>query len=103
MVLRARLLRGWWCATLLVLLAALPSLAQDRGFRPHRFDGSSVGSRLFLLERPWYSSTRVFSAGLTLDYAANPLVVTLRNRPDNHTFPTIATKQTWPIRQAFDD
>ncbi|MFZ5447000.1 MAG: OmpA family protein [Myxococcota bacterium] len=58
---------------LAVLIAAVAS-AQERGFAAHRFDGSAVGSRLFLLERPWYSSTRVFAVGVTADYSHAPLV-----------------------------
>ncbi|MBL8911473.1 MAG: hypothetical protein JNM17_12335, partial [Archangium sp.] len=50
------------------------ALAQDRGFAVHRFDASAVGSRLFLLERPWYSSTRYFAAGVSVDYSHAPLV-----------------------------
>ena len=54
-------------------LFAAHAFAQERGFRVHRFDGSTVGGSLFLLERPWYSGTRYFAVGLTLDYALNPL------------------------------
>ncbi|MDP1827857.1 MAG: OmpA family protein [Archangium sp.] len=47
--------------------------AQERGFRVHRYEGSTAGSWLFLLERPWYSSTRYGAVGVTFDYGHNPL------------------------------
>ncbi|MFT3707028.1 MAG: thrombospondin type 3 repeat-containing protein [Archangium sp.] len=50
------------------------AIAQERGFTAQRFDASAVGSRLFLLDRPWYSSTRYFAGGVTADYAHRVLV-----------------------------
>lgn len=54
-------------------LFATQALAQERGFGVHRAGGSTAGSWLFLLERPWYSGSRYAAAGLTFDYARNPL------------------------------
>ncbi|MBK7857754.1 MAG: thrombospondin type 3 repeat-containing protein [Archangiaceae bacterium] len=65
--------RGGRLATLLVLLAGAAS-AQERGFAVDRLDPTAPGSRTFLVERGWYSSTRFFAAGLTVDYAHRALV-----------------------------
>ena len=54
-------------------LLGAQSIAQERGFALHRYAGPSAGSSLFLLERPWYSDTRFFAAGLTFDYSHRPL------------------------------
>ncbi len=63
-------------SSILALVAVLASSAwaQDRGFRLHRYDGTSAGSSLFLVERPWYSSVRLLAVGVTGDYSHNPLV-----------------------------
>lgn len=61
----------------LVLLLAATAQAQERGFALSRLDVASVGSAGFLVERPWYSSTRYFAVGVTGDYALNPLVPSL--------------------------
>ncbi len=59
-----------------VALASSAASAQTAdGFALNRFEPTPSGDVFFMAEHPWYSSTRVFSAGLTLDYAANPLVV----------------------------
>ena len=47
--------------------------AQERGFRVHRYEGSTAGTWLFLLERPWYSGTRYGAVGVTFDYGHNAL------------------------------
>ncbi len=65
--------RGVRLAFLLALICA-PALGQERGFSVHRLDPSAVGSRTFLLDRPWYSSTRYFAAGLTAEYGRRVLV-----------------------------
>ncbi|MBL8921721.1 MAG: OmpA family protein [Myxococcaceae bacterium] len=55
-------------------LVAATAFAQERGFRLHRYEGTTAGSTLFLVERPWYSSTRFFAAGVTADFSLRPLV-----------------------------
>lgn len=55
-------------------LCASVASAQERGFGVGRYDGSTAGSWLFLVDRPWYSDTRWFAAGVTIDGALNPLV-----------------------------
>ncbi len=65
-----------WFGRLLALsmFVATGAAAQERGFRLHRYEGSSAGGSLFLLERPTYSTRRFGAAGLTLDYSRDPLV-----------------------------
>lgn len=58
----------------MALLLATGAAAQERGFRLHRYEGSSAGGSLFLLERPVYSARRFGAAGLTLDYSHDPLI-----------------------------
>ena len=61
-------------ALLLLLGVAAPALAQERGFRLHRYDGTSAGSWQFLVERPWYSGLRFGAVGVTADFSRNTLV-----------------------------
>jgi outer membrane protein OmpA-like peptidoglycan-associated protein len=58
----------------LSLFLGTAAFAQERGFALTRLDAAPVGSSGFLVARPWYSSTRYFAAGITADYALNPLV-----------------------------
>jgi outer membrane protein OmpA-like peptidoglycan-associated protein len=62
---------------LVALLAASSAFAQERGFAVHRYDSTTAGSWLFMVERPWYSGTRYFAVGITIDGALNPLVSAL--------------------------
>ncbi|PZR18509.1 MAG: hypothetical protein DI536_01115 [Archangium gephyra] len=59
---------------LFILLLATSALAQERGFRAHRYEGSTVGSWLFMLERPWYSLTSYGAVGITADYSHTALI-----------------------------
>lgn len=59
---------------LLLLVSAAPALAQERGFRLHRYDGTSAGSWQFIVERPWYSGLRFGAVGVTADFSRNALV-----------------------------
>lgn len=59
--------------SLLCILSAFEAKAQERGFRLHRYEGSTTGSWLFLVDRPWYSSMRFGAAGVTIDYSHRPL------------------------------
>jgi outer membrane protein OmpA-like peptidoglycan-associated protein len=60
--------------TLALVLSAGPALAQERGFRLHRYDGTAAGSWQFLVERPWYSGLRFGAVGVSADYSRNLLV-----------------------------
>ena len=55
-------------------LAAAPAHAQNTGFQINRYEPTPAGEWSFLVDHPWYSSTRYFAAGVTLNYAHNPLV-----------------------------
>lgn len=47
------------------------------GFQLNRFEPTAAGEWSFAVDHPWYSSTRRLAAGLTLNYAHNPLVLGL--------------------------
>ncbi|MFO0656473.1 MAG: OmpA family protein [Polyangia bacterium] len=48
------------------------------GFQVNRYEPTAAGEWSLLVEHPWYSSTRYFAAGVTLNYAHNPLTYGLR-------------------------
>jgi outer membrane protein OmpA-like peptidoglycan-associated protein len=68
------------CATLGTVLAlTTPLFAQtaptyNNGFQLNRYEPTAAGEWSFMVDHPWYSSTRYFAAGMTLNYAHNPLV-----------------------------
>jgi len=63
------------CAAFLALcVVSGPAQAQNTGFQINRYEPTSAGEWSFLVDHPWYSSTRYFAAGVTLNYAHNPLV-----------------------------
>ncbi len=62
------------------LLVATPALAQNRGFEINRYQPTSAGEWSFAVDHPWYSSMRYFAAGLTFNYAHNPLVLNVANQ-----------------------
>jgi OOP family OmpA-OmpF porin len=61
-------------------LASLPAHAQsapnapNQGFQLNRYEPTAAGEWSFAVDHPWYSGTRYFAAGLTLNYAHQPLV-----------------------------
>ena len=62
-----------------VIVALLSSLAIARaaraeGFALERYEPTPAGSWFVSVQQPWYSSTRWFAAGLTLDYGHNVLL-----------------------------
>jgi outer membrane protein OmpA-like peptidoglycan-associated protein len=60
-------------ATLLLLLATSTRAGAD-GFQLERYEPTPAGTWFFAVQQPWYSSTRYFAAGLTLDYGHNVLL-----------------------------
>ncbi|MBP6609354.1 MAG: hypothetical protein KA258_07245, partial [Deltaproteobacteria bacterium] len=46
----------------------------NTGFQINRYEPTAAGEWSFWVDHPWYSSTRYFAAGITLNYAHNPLV-----------------------------
>ena len=58
----------------LVGLLLLAGAARGDGFQLERYEPSAPGGWFFGVESPWYSSTRLFAAGLALDYGRNPLL-----------------------------
>jgi len=69
-----------WLALVLFLAASDSALAQTAGpgFQINRYEPTAAGEWSLLVEHPWFSATRYFAAGLTLNYAHNPLVYGLR-------------------------
>lgn len=67
-------LLGMLCSVLLLPLKNASSQTLSRGFAVNRYEPSSAGEWSFWVDHPWYSSTRYFAAGITLNYAHNPLV-----------------------------
>ena len=68
------------CAFLFSALAGIVSaegsaLADpNRGFELNRYQPTAAGEWSFAVDHPWYSSTRSFAAGITLNYGHKPLV-----------------------------
>src|SRR5512146_174017 len=63
----------------LAIVVALSSLVAARGARAdgfaiERYEPTPAGSWFVAVQQPWYSSTRYFAGGLTLDYGHNPLL-----------------------------
>jgi len=46
----------------------------NRGFELNRYQPTAAGEWSFAVDHPWYSSTRYFAAGITLNYGHKPLV-----------------------------
>ncbi len=70
---------------LLVCVCARPAAAQNGGFQLNRYEPTAAGEWSLLIDHPWYSSTRYLAAGLTLNYARNPLVSGSRDLFGNFT------------------
>ena len=66
-----------------LVASATPAQAQTAGagFQINRYEPTAAGEWSFWVNHPWYSSTRYFAAGVTLNYAHNPLVFGVIN-PD---------------------
>jgi OOP family OmpA-OmpF porin len=72
-------LKRWACVAALTmagLWSAGSAKAQNvnTGFQINRYEPTAAGEWSFWVDHPWYSSTRYFAAGITLNYAHNPLV-----------------------------
>ncbi|MBL9008106.1 MAG: OmpA family protein [Myxococcales bacterium] len=67
----------------LALLGASPGVAQAQqtplGFQVSRYEPTAAGEWSFWVDHPWYSSTRRFAGGLTLNYAHNQLTQARQN------------------------
>ena len=59
--------------------------AQSAGFQLNRYEPTPAAEPFFAVERPWYSSTRWFAGGLTLNYGHEPLVYGTRTADDVFT------------------
>ncbi len=76
-------LQTWLCslAASAVSLSAAVANAQptQTGFTINRYEPTAAGEWSFWVDHPWYSSTRYFAAGITLNYGHNPLVFGIDN------------------------
>ena len=65
----------------LASLTATTATAQSTqtGFALNRYEPTAAGEWSFWVDHPWYSSTRYFAAGITLNYGHNPLVFGVDN------------------------
>jgi outer membrane protein OmpA-like peptidoglycan-associated protein len=52
--------------------------ASAQGFQVERYEPTPAGTVFHMVNHPWYSSTRWFAGGFTLDYAHDPLIITDR-------------------------
>ncbi len=73
-----------WLFSVAALSAAWTSqdaVAQptQTGFALNRYEPTAAGEWSFWVDHPWYSSTRYFAAGITLNYGHNPLVFGIDN------------------------
>ncbi len=59
---------------LLLLVVATPAHAQNSGFQVNRFEPTAAGEWSLWVDHPWYSQTRYFAGGITLNYGRQPLV-----------------------------
>lgn len=57
----------------------------NNGFQLNRYEPTAAGEESFWVDHPWYSSTRRFAAGLTLNYGHNPLIFGQRNSDGTFT------------------
>lgn len=69
-----RLLFSVFLGSVLPSSAAYAQSAPNQGFQLNRYEPTAAGEWSFAVDHPWYSSTRRFAAGLTLNYAHQPLV-----------------------------
>jgi outer membrane protein OmpA-like peptidoglycan-associated protein len=58
------------------LICGLSGIAGAQGFQVERYEPTPAGTWFHMVNHPWYSSTRWFAGGFTLDYAHDPLVLT---------------------------
>jgi flagellar motor protein MotB len=76
---------GWSIATgLLCCLAGIRHASgQAAGYQLDHYEPTPAGDPFAVVEAPWYSTTRWFAAGLSLDYAYNLLVAERRDASGN--------------------
>src|SRR5689334_21374541 len=65
---------GFLFGALLLLVTAQPAQAQNSGFQVNRYEPTAAGEWSFWVDHPWYSKTRYFAGGITLNYSHNPLI-----------------------------
>src|SRR5215470_6639763 len=71
--------------TLLIAPAAASAQTRNPGFQLNRYEPTPAGEWSLMVDHPWYSSTRYVAAGVTLNYAHDPLVFNLASPDDTST------------------
>ncbi len=66
--------RLWLWLLGVLLLYAAPGHAQNQGFQINRYEPTAAGQWSLWVDHPYYSSIRYFAAGITLNYAHQPLI-----------------------------
>lgn len=61
------------------LIGTQTTFGANQGFQINRYEPTAPGELSIMVSHPWYSNTRNFSAGFTLNYAHNPLVFLTKN------------------------
>src|SRR5262245_59940640 len=74
----------------LALLDARDAAAQGRGFQLNRYEPTTAGEWSLAVDHPWYSSTRRFAAGLTLNYAHDFFAFRLPSPDDTTSGPGLS-------------
>ena len=72
---------------LLLFLCGVPMRggAQSRGFQLNHYQPTPAGEWSFWVDHPWYSSTRYFAGGFTLNYARAPFILGEQNSDGSFT------------------
>ena len=60
--------------TALAVSLLTTATAHAAGFQVNHFEPTTAGEYGFMVDRPYYSSTRYFAVGITMDYAHAPIV-----------------------------
>lgn len=66
---------AFWALSLVAGTDAQAQSQPNVGYQLNRYEPTAAGEWSFAVEHPWYSSTRRFAVGLTLNYAHQPLVL----------------------------
>jgi outer membrane protein OmpA-like peptidoglycan-associated protein len=86
-----------FCLCLSLLIAPGRSAAQtvtnNTGFALNRYEPTTAGEWSLFVDHPWYSATRYFAAGVTVNYAHNPLVLGFRDLFGNFSGATAVVAQ----------
>lgn len=66
--------------------ASAQTVTSNQGFQINRYEPTAAGEWSFWVDHPWYSSTRYFAGGITLNYGHNPLVFGFKDLDGNFAY-----------------